>query len=207
MGFINSIVDLDVKILEFVVANLKSPALDGIMRFFTLFGEAGIFWIAVTVVCLFFPKTRKMGVTMAVAMTIGFVIGNGIIKNAVARARPYEMEQFRDYLIIGKLSDYSFPSGHTLACFESAVAVFAYRKKWGVAALVLAFCVAVSRVYLVVHFPSDVLAGALLGTLFAVLAYFLVKWLFAKFGWDSSPLLTGERANNAKKEKEESALK
>ena len=192
-GFIQGIYDIDVAILQFIVDNLKNPVLDVIMRVITLFGEGGIFWIVCSVVCLAFPKTRKMGLTMGVALLLGVTIGNGIIKNAVARHRPYELEQFKDYLIVGKLSDWSFPSGHTLASFEASVAIFCYRKKWGVAALVLAFLVAVSRLYLVVHFPSDVIVGALMGTLFALVAFFIIKWLYGRFDLENRLMFRFEK--------------
>ena len=83
-------------------------------------------------------------------------------------------------LLVKKLSDYSFPSGHTLASFEGAVCIFIRYKKWGVAALVLAFAVALSRLYLYVHFPSDVLAGMILGTLFAIIGTLIVNKIYKR---------------------------
>lgn len=192
-GLINGIINIDVAILQFFVDNVHNPVLDVIMKILTMFGEGGIFWIAVCVVCMAFPKTRKIGFTMAIAMLLGFAIGNGIIKNVVARHRPYELAQFSAFPIVKKLSDWSFPSGHTLASFEAAVSIFCWRKKWGAAALALALCVAVSRIYLIVHYPSDVIAGALLGTAFALVAFFIIKTLYTKYDLDSRLLFRFEK--------------
>ena len=199
MGFFQGIVDADIAILQFFVDNVHSPVMDVIMKFLTLFGEGGIFWIAVSVVCMAFPKTRRMGFTMAIAMLLGVTIGNGIIKNVVARHRPYELEQFSAFPIISRLSDWSFPSGHTLASFEASVSIFCYRKKWGAAALALAVCVAVSRIYLIVHYPSDVLGGAVIGTLFALLAFFFLKWLYGRFDLENKLMFRFEKERAKKK--------
>ena len=105
-------------------------------------------------------------------------ITDEVIKNVVARTRPYEYREIE--LLVKKLSDYSFPSGHTLASFEASVCIFIRNKKWGIPALVLAFLIAFSRLYLYIHFPSDVLAGALLGTAFAIAATLTVNKIYKK---------------------------
>ena len=103
---------------------------------------------------------------MAVALILGFIIGNIVLKNVIGRIRPYDVNT--DFaLLIHTLKDYSFPSGHTLCSFEGAVCIFTHNKKWGVSALFLASLIAFSRLYLYVHYPTDVLAGIILGTLFA----------------------------------------
>lgn len=190
---IAKIVEIDIYILQFIVDNLKVPFLDFLMPIVTLFGEGGIFWIICTVICLAFPKTRKMGFTMALALTLGIIFGNGIIKNVVARPRPYTLEQFKDLLLVSELSDWSFPSGHTLASFEASVSIFAYRKRWGAVALAIALLVALSRPYLMVHFPSDVIAGAILGTVFAIVSYFVIKYLYNRFDLENKLLFPFER--------------
>lgn len=149
----------------------------------TSFGEAGIFWIALSLVLMLIPKTRKAGFTMGLALLFGVIVGNGVLKNVLARPRPYDFDPTLAHrLAWGEMStDYSFPSGHTLASFEASVGLLLHHKKWGIAALVLAFFVCISRLFLLVHYPSDVLAGALLGTLFAILAAKLVDFLWKKF--------------------------
>ncbi|MBE6712043.1 MAG: phosphatase PAP2 family protein [Ruminococcaceae bacterium] len=158
---------------------------DVIWTAITTFGEAGIFWIALSVILMLFPKTRKAGFTMGLALLIGVIVGNGVLKNVIARPRPYDFDpSLSCRLAWGKMStDFSFPSGHTLASFEAAVGLFIRHKKWGSAALVLAFLVCISRLFLIVHYPSDVIAGAILGTLFAILSAKVVDILWKK--WES----------------------
>ncbi len=145
--------------------------------FITYFGESGIFWIAIALFLLCFKKTRLWGLTMSFALMIGLILGNGVMKNLFARPRPYTLDptiQLR--LLWGEMTkDYSFPSGHTLASFEAAVSLLIYHKKWGFAALALAVMIAFSRVFLLVHYPSDVIAGAILGSLFAIISSLLAK--------------------------------
>ena len=137
-----------------------------------MFGESGIFWIALSLILMIPKKTRRLGFSMGLALLIGLILCNGVLKNVVARARPYHLDPTLSHrLAWGEMSkDFSFPSGHTTASFEAAVAIFLRNKKWGIAALVLAVLIGVSRFFLVVHFPSDIVAGALCGTLFAYLA-------------------------------------
>lgn len=155
----------------------------------TTFGEAGIFWIVLSLILMLLPKTRKAGFSMGLALLLGVILGNGVLKNVVARPRPYDVSTALSHrLAWGEMSnDFSFPSGHTLASFEAATALFLHHKKWGIAALVLAFFVSISRLFLLVHYPTDLLFGALLGILFAVLASFTVRKLWALYETKKSP--------------------
>ncbi len=164
----------EIGILDFLRENLSCKALDFLMPVVTALGNGGIFFIAVAVFFLFFKKTRKMGITMGVSLIIGFVVCNLVLKNAVGRIRPYDFNE-GVMLLIKSPSDFSFPSGHTTASFESAVSILLYNKKLGIVAIVIATLIAFSRLYLYVHYPTDVLFGAVLGTAVAFLSYFLVK--------------------------------
>ncbi|MBQ2746751.1 MAG: phosphatase PAP2 family protein [Clostridia bacterium] len=144
------------------------------MPIITKFGDGGVFWIALAVIFLIFKKTRKMGLCMGLALLMGFITGNLILKNVVGRIRPYDLNPEIE-ILVKHLSDYSFPSGHTLASFEAATAIFINNKKIGIPALVLAFLIAISRIYLYVHYPSDVLAAIILGIGFAILSCLIVK--------------------------------
>lgn len=175
----NAMTEFELKILDFIKDTFGCAFLDKAMPIVSMFGDHGIFWMALTAILLIPKKTRRMGFSMAIALALGFIFGNMIIKNAVARTRPYEYRPEIE-LLVKKLSDYSFPSGHTLASFEASVCIFIRNKKWGVPALVLAVLIALSRLYLYVHFPSDVLAGALLGTVFAIVATLIINRIYRK---------------------------
>ncbi len=164
----------ELKILDFVRENLANPVLDAVMPIITKFGDGGIFWIALAVIFIIFKKTRKMGLCMGLSLLIGFLTGNIILKNVIARIRPYDLNPEIE-LLVKHLSDYSFPSGHTLASFDAAVAIFINNKKLGIPALVLAFLIAISRIYLYVHYPTDVLASIVLGIGIAILSCGVIK--------------------------------
>ena len=164
-------VSFDLPILEWIQAYLQSDFLDTVMPIITLFGEGGIFWIAWAVILLIIPKTRKIGLSMIIALLLGLLVCNLTLKPLVARVRPYDLQEqdFGVYinLLINRQSDFSFPSGHTIASFEAAVVLLKYSKKMGIPALILAILVSFSRLYLYVHYPSDVLVSVVLGTAFA----------------------------------------
>lgn len=165
--------EFELKILDFIQDKIACPLLDMVMPIITLFGDGGIFWIALAVIFLIIPKTRKTGFSMGAALLMGVIIGNLVLKNVVGRIRPYDLNTEVE-LLISALSDFSFPSGHTLASFEAAVVLMIRDKRFGIPALVLAILIAFSRLYLYVHYPTDVLASIILGTAFAFLACFIV---------------------------------
>lgn len=171
--------DWEFAVLDFIRETFSCKPMDVIMKAITFLGEAGWLWIALGVIFLFFKKTRKMGITVLGALVLSLIFCNITLKPIVARIRPYDIKEGID-LIISKPSDFSFPSGHTSASFAAAVAVFACNKKWGIWAVVLAAIIAFTRLYLYVHFPTDVLAGMLLGTLCAVISYYIVKFIWQK---------------------------
>lgn len=172
----------DVAAVRFIREYIACPVLDFIMPYVTLLGDKGIFCIVVAIVLIIVNKgkSRKAGTVMLCAIVMGFLVGNLAIKPLVHRARPCWIDSGIT-LLIENPHDYSFPSGHTLVCFETAVPVCMYfGKKWGAFAIVIACLVAFSRLYLYVHFPTDILAGALLGTAFVLVARFLTEKAYAK---------------------------
>jgi undecaprenyl-diphosphatase len=155
----------------YAINNLHNPILDKIMIGLTSLGDAGLIWIAIGIVLLFIKKTRKCGALMLISMALGLIIGNGILKNLIARERPCWLDP-NIALLIPNPQDYSFPSGHTLASFEAAIMIFLHNKKWGIVSLVVAALIAFSRMYLFVHFPTDILGAIVLGTVISVLVYY-----------------------------------
>ncbi len=181
-------VSFDLPILDWIQAHLQSGFMDTIMPIITIFGDAGIFWIACAVVLLFFPKTRKIGLGMGIAMALGLLVCNVTLKPLVARIRPYDFQikelgkTWNDILLAGKLlvetpHDFSFPSGHTIASFEAATVLLINNKKLkvGIPALILAILIAFSRLYLYVHYPTDVIFSVFAGILFGIIGHLLAQ--------------------------------
>lgn len=148
------------------IQGIRNDFLDGFFSTVTHFADSGIGWILIALVLCAFKKTRDTGIPMIISLAVGFIIGNLIMKNAFARTRPFDFYEFNS-LLISKPKDYSFPSGHTLTSFEGAFSVFFSYKKSGTALIVLALMIAFSRLYLFVHYPTDVLAGMVLGIFIA----------------------------------------
>lgn len=155
----------------YAINNLHNPILDKIMIVITNLGDAGLIWIGIAIILLFIKKTRRCGALMLVSMVLGLIIGNGILKNLIARQRPCWLDETIP-LLISKPLDYSFPSGHTLASFEAAVMIFLHNKKWGIISFIPAILIAFSRMYLFVHFPTDILGGAILGSIISETVYY-----------------------------------
>ena len=162
--------NIELSILDWI-QTLHTPFLDKIMVFITRLGDAGIIWILLSIVLLLIPKTRKSGAVMVVALVVDVLLCNIVLKNLVARTRPYDVNT-GVHLLVAKLHDYSFPSGHTAASFASVTALYlAGEKKLWKFALVLACLIAISRLYLYVHYPTDVLGGILSGVISGYLGY------------------------------------
>lgn len=176
---------MELKILH-GLQGIRSEVLDEIMLFITKLGDAGILWIATGLLLLVIPAIgketkehvrmrRMMGGTMLFSMALNLICGNLIIKNVVQRPRPFSVDTSVVPLIFE--SSYSFPSGHTSASFAAACSIFLYNKKAGIIAFVMATFIAFSRMYLFVHYPTDILGGIILGIVCAV----AVRWTIAKY--------------------------
>ena len=177
-------VSFDLPILDWIAANLWCPVLDVAMPIITLLGDAGIFWIAVSVLFMITKKYRKTGIGMMLALMMGLLVCNIWLKPTVARMRPYDfqMQYFLKQipLLAGAMHDFSFPSGHTIASFEAAVVILLNNKKLGITAMILACLIAFSRLYLYVHYHTDVICSVILRTAFAFLGNFLACKIMGK---------------------------
>ena len=157
---------LDFQILDWIQAHLTTPAMDVLMKLMTGLGEGGAIWLAAAAVLLCCPKTRRHGMVMVTSLALCLLVGNLTLKPLVARPRPFHIRP--DFpLLIAPPGEFSFPSGHTMSSFAGAGSLFLFDKRWGIPALVLAAAIGFSRMYLYVHFPTDVLAGGFLGLLAA----------------------------------------
>lgn len=160
---------MDFQILDFIQTYIRTPFLDTFFSRITHLGDAGTIWILIAVILLFTKKYRKTAIGMLIAMLITYILGDQILKPLVGRARPFTHRDIE--LLIPPPGRYSFPSGHSASSFCAAVYLFLNNKKLGIPAFVLAALIAFSRLYLYVHFPTDVLCGILLGTVCAILTF------------------------------------
>lgn len=176
--------DWEFAFLDWIQTHLKCDFLDGFMPLITKLGDAGIFWIVVTLVMFGFRRTRKYANVSAFALLMCLLFGNLLLKPMIARVRPYDV-QTAVKLLIDAPVDFSFPSGHTQAAFACTVSLFLWRKKVGIPALIVAAIIAFSRMYLYVHYPTDVLAGLLMGVTFALVGNAIANKLYrGKKDWD-----------------------
>ena len=158
---------LDGAVLLWLQEYLRGPVLNAFFMLYTALGNMGVLWLVLSVVMLCFKKTRKAGAAALFALAIGFVCTNIVLKPLVQRTRPWLVVEGLTALIL-EGDPHSFPSGHTCASFATACAWRPYLpKRWGNVAVLFAALMGFSRLYVGVHFPSDVLAGALVGCLSA----------------------------------------
>lgn len=153
------------------IQNLRSTPLDKFMVTMSSAGNLSLIWIAFIFIFLSTKELKKQGKIMIIAFILNILLVNLLVKNLVARPRPYEVAKFTD-LLVHKLSDNSFPSGHTSYAFTFATIVTLLNKNKPLIIFtdLLAVLIGLSRLYLYVHFPTDVLAGAIFGILIGIFA-------------------------------------
>jgi len=165
---------IDNSILDFIKDNMRFDFFDIIMPVISALGNAGIIWIITAIIFICIKKYRAIGITLGIALILCGLIGNLGLKPLIARIRPYDVNP-DIVLLIPKPKDYSFPSGHTMASFASATAMFLYNKKFGICALILGSAIAFSRLYLYVHYPTDILGGIVFGIIIGIAAVLLLR--------------------------------
>jgi undecaprenyl-diphosphatase len=169
----------DDQFLLFLQENVRSDVLTPIMTFITRLGDKGLFWIATAIILCCFKKTRPLGIMAGISLVFSVLINNAILKNLVARPRPYLPETVGGkglILLIEEQHDWSFPSGHSGASFAAAVVYLVKGpKKLGIPSIILAALIAFSRLYVGVHYPTDVIAGIITGTFCAIIAIMIWK--------------------------------
>ena len=161
-------------LLDFIYQHFYHPISNALMVFITYLGEYGCIWIFLAILLLCKKKYRTYGILMLLSLLITFLIGEVGLKHIVGRVRPCDVQPFVS-ILIPKPNGFSFPSGHTASSFTAAVILFHANRKWGIGALILAFLIAFSRIYLYVHYPTDILAGMLLGIGVATALYAIYR--------------------------------
>ncbi|WP_333860041.1 phosphatase PAP2 family protein [Clostridium sp.] len=164
----------DENILSYIANNMHNHALDKIMIVFTSLGNKGLIWIVISMFLITIKKYRKIGIMVLVALIIGSISGEGLLKHLFKRTRPFYFVPDMK-LLIAKPVSYSFPSGHTTASFAAVSILCRYFKNYTPVFLVVAILIAFSRIYLYVHYPTDVLAGIVLGLISAKITVYLFK--------------------------------
>ena len=157
----------EIHILKFVQEFISCDFLDFVMKLISRLGDKGAIWIVCALVLCMFKKTRKAGIISAISLVFCLLIGNMILKPLFGRIRPYDFDTTLN-IIIPHLKDASFPSGHTMAAFAFCHSTANIHKKYRVPLYALAALMGLSRIYLCVHFPTDVIFGAFFGICFAI---------------------------------------
>lgn len=170
--------EFELSILDGIRETMSTPFFDKFWVFITILGDHGLLWIILALALTIYPKTRKVGLMCCLSLVFSGLLTNIILKNLVGRIRPY---YYRDIvLLISEPSEYSFPSGHTCISFSLAFVLLKNRFEIGIMnlyipALVLAGLIAFSRMYLYVHFPSDIIGGVLVAYVCSLLAFIVSK--------------------------------
>jgi len=165
------VISTELRILLWIQEHLTHPVLDQFFVFITTIGDAGLIWIAIGLFFAVQKKHRTLGILILLSLIGSLTITNGLLKNWIARPRPYTVWAID--LLIDKNPEYSFPSGHTSAAFAAAWMIFLNKKKLGIYMIVLATLMGLSRIYLFMHYPTDVIGGAVVGILIAECVYWL----------------------------------
>ena len=166
---------LDAQIILWIQEHVVCDGLNAPMLFISKMGNAGWFWILLGILMLLYGIKNRNFARYGLAL----LLCNVTLKPMVGRMRPYDLLGFS--ILVPPLADFSFPSGHTSSSFAAATAIYAMNRKWGIVAYVFAVLMGISRLYLGVHFPTDVLAGAVIGFVMARLTLWILGKINASF--------------------------
>lgn len=186
--------NFDLSVFEWI-QSIQNGFLNTLMVIITTLGDEGIIFILMGIVLLFMKKHRKAGFAILIALVVMLICNNLVLKELIARARPFNLyeldpikyadwggEAARYFFpdLVHKPSSYSFPSGHTSSAFAAAIAVLCYNRKIGIPTTVFAAFMGFSRIYVEVHYCTDVIAGVIVGVVYALLAALIVKLVYPR---------------------------
>ena len=176
LQLLNFIEQIDVSILLFIQEHVRNSLFDRLFLPITHFADDGIFWVLLTIVLLMYPKTRKAGIAALISMAICYTLCSVWLKDAVARIRPYDAYS-SVALMIEPDPDFSFPSGHTTISFAAALIYGRMLEQpFAASTIILAVLIGLSRLYIGIHYPSDVIGGFLLALLVSSVVYSFFHW-------------------------------
>lgn len=173
------ITQLDFSVLYRIQDIFRCPILDFLMPKITFLGNVGLIWLLLSGVLLLLPKYRRVGILLLVGLAVGGLVGNVVMKNLFARSRPCWIDTAMQ-MLVSVPKDYSFPSGHTLSSVIAATILTAADHRFAFAAIPLTALIAFSRLYLFVHFPTDVLASVILGITVGLFVWKFGGWVLDK---------------------------
>lgn len=165
----------EAEVLFWIRDNLTCGFMDWLMSTVSLLCTADIIWFVLAAVLIYRKDTRKVGVTLLLALIISIIICNGILKPTVERIRPYD--EFGVSLIVPASSEFSFPSGHTTGVTVVTAVLLKHFRKWGYLMSIFAVMVMFSRMYLFMHYPTDILGGIAVGIVSVILAHVIMSYL------------------------------
>lgn len=155
---------IDYSLLNWIQGHIRTKKMDKFMLFASKLGDGGIIWIIYAVLFFCFGSTRPNAVTLFFVVSLCALVGNFVIKPLFRRTRPCNNDDSDSKpLLLSRPSDSSFPSCHTMTSFAAVVAIFQAGGLLGITSVVFASLISFSRMYLFVHYPSDVLIGAIMG--------------------------------------------
>ena len=177
---------MDLGILHWVNNTLHTNELvTDIFLFISKISDTGFLWIVLSLVLLIFKNTRKIGLYSIISLAACFIVTNVILKNVIARPRPFEESEsilsFLNSICIELPDSHSFPSGHTAASFAVAFMIWLFNKRHGTPSIIMAVLVGISRIYLCVHYVTDVIAGMMIGIIVAFVAYWVLEHILNKY--------------------------
>lgn len=173
------ITEIDVQIMLWIQENMRSEMMDTIMRFVTWIGDWMLLWSIILIVILVWKKQERSAKLITLSLALSFLFNQVVLKNIVRRHRPF-VDHSTLQPLIEKPSSFSFPSSHSATSFAVASAIHWCKIKGYIFGYVLAILIAFSRVYLNVHYPSDILVGAVVGIVSTMIAERILKQVEAR---------------------------